>query len=174
MVHYGFSCIKCATFNSQDEVSATWQVALRNASNDDTICSGTAISDQWVLTSARCVCNNDNGIEDLSIRYGKKRTCYYRDRSEKRRSVSEIYCYPNFDPNKVTVDLAIINLKTPLPIRTLENYAIYALTAGGKIESVKKLQQSEYDSPSRSLSTMRLLLSTYYHVHTAVHWKCHS
>ena len=118
----GFSCIKCAAFNSQGEVNATWQVALCNASNDNTICSGTAISDQWVLTSARCVCNNGSGIEDLSIRYGKKMTFYYRDRGEKRRLASEIYCYPSFDPKRVTVDLAIIKLKTPLPVSTLENY----------------------------------------------------
>ena len=35
----GFSCIKCATFISQSEVNTTWQAALCNASNDNTICS---------------------------------------------------------------------------------------------------------------------------------------
>ena len=140
----GFSCIKCATFNSQGEVNATWQVAFCNASNDDTICSGTAISDQWVLTSARCACKNGSGIEGLSIRYGKKRTCYYRDRSERRRTASEIYCYPNFDPKKVTVDLAIVKLRASLPVGTLENYPPLCFSSrrkgkehffsGGKVE----------------------------------------
>ena len=117
----GFSCIKCATFNSQGEVNATWQVAFCNVSNDDTICSGTAISDQWVLTSARCACNNGirSDIEGLSIRYGKKRTCYYRDRGEKRHTASEFFCYQNFEAEKVTADLAIMKLKTPLPLHTL-------------------------------------------------------
>ena len=116
----GFSCIKCATFNSQGEVNATWHVALCNGSNDDTICSGTAINDQWILTSARCACNNGSGIEGLSIRYGKKKTCYYRDTGEKRRLASEIYCNSNFEYDKVIADLAVMKLATPLPLHTLE------------------------------------------------------
>ena len=122
MAANGFSCIKCAAFNTRGEVNATWQVALCNASNDDTICSGTAISDQWVMTSARCACINGSNIEGLSIRYGKTRTCFYRDTNEVRLSASETYCFPNFTSDKVSIDVAVIKLATPLSLNTLNTF----------------------------------------------------
>ena len=39
-----------------------------------------------------------------------------------RLSVSETHCYPNFKPDRVTIDLAAIKLKTPLPISKLDSY----------------------------------------------------
>ena len=113
----GITCIKCARSSNP-----TWHVALCNASNDDTICSGTAISDQWVLTSARCVCNNDTGIDkqSLSIRFGKTRTCFYTDNNETQHTVSEIYCNPNYAANALTVDIAAIKLQSPIPISVMK------------------------------------------------------
>lgn len=108
----GITCIKCASSNNP-----TWHVALCNASNDDTICSGTAINDQWVLTSARCACNKDK--QSLSIRFRKNRTCSYRDPNELQLSASEIYCYSNFT-NTLTTDIAAIKLQTPIPTRAMK------------------------------------------------------
>ena len=113
----GITCIKCARFNNP-----TWHVALCNARNDDTICSGTAISDQWVLTSARCACNNGSDInkQSLSIRFGKNRTCSYRDTNELQLTASEIYCYPNYTSDALTVDIAAIKLESPIPVTVMK------------------------------------------------------
>jgi len=115
----GITCIECAHSRNP-----TWHVAICNASNDDTICSGTAISDQWVLTSARCVCNNNDGIDrqSLSIRFGKTRTCFYTDTNETQHTVSEIYCYPNHKTDALTVDIAAIKLQSPFPINVMKQF----------------------------------------------------
>ena len=87
-----------------------------HASNNDKICSGTAINDQWVLTSAGCACKNGTAIEALSIRFGKNRTCSYRDNDELQFSVLEIYCYLTYDPDVLTVDIAAVKLHSPIPV----------------------------------------------------------
>ena len=114
----GISCIECAHSNNP-----TWHVAICNATNDETICSGTAISDQWIMTSADCVCNNNRsrGIDtqSLSIRFGKTRTCSYSDPNELSLSVSEIHCYPKHVDGALVTDIAAIKLQTPIPVATM-------------------------------------------------------
>ena len=113
----GITCIKCARSNNP-----TWHVALCNATNDETICSGTAISDQWIMTSAECACNNNSGIDkqSLSIRFGKTRTCSYSDPNELLLSVSEIHCYPKHVDDALITDIAAIKLQTPIPVTTMK------------------------------------------------------
>ena len=113
----GFSCIECSTSNNP-----TWHIALCNASNNDTICSGTVINDQWILTSARCACKNDVGVDkqSLSIRFGKIKTCYYREANEIQLSASEIYCFPGHSAKALTVDIAVIKLQSPIPVNTMK------------------------------------------------------
>ena len=115
------SCIKCAQPQSRriNRIKPTWHVAICNASNEDTICSGTAINDLWVLTSAGCVCNDNVDKQSLSIRFAKRRVCFYKDTNELQLSVSNIYCFPGYDPNKTTIDLALIKLQSPIPLRTM-------------------------------------------------------
>ena len=112
----GISCIKCAKTEQSFIVRPTWHVAICNASNNDTVCSGTAINDQWVLTSAGCACRNGTAIKPLSVRFGKNRTCSYRDSDDLQFSVSEIYCYPTYDPDVLTADIAVVKLHSPIPV----------------------------------------------------------
>lgn len=116
----GISCIQCAKPTESDTIKPTWQVAICNASNNDTICSGTTISDQWVLTSARCACRNGVGIEGLSYRFGKEKTCSYEDTGEVQRLASKIYCYSTYDPDILTVDIAAVKLESPIPIDVIQ------------------------------------------------------
>ena len=113
----GISCIKCARSNNP-----TWHVALCNANNNETICSGTAISDQWVLTSAGCACNNNSGIDKqgLSIRFGKTSTCSYSDANELSLSASEIFCYPKYSTDALITDIAAIKLQAPIPVNIMK------------------------------------------------------
>ena len=94
------SCIRCAQRQSQ-KIEPTWHVAICNTSDNNTVCSGTAINDLWVLTSAGCVCNDNVDKQFLSIKFGKRRTCFYKQPNEVQLSVSHknmsmIYLYKIF------------------------------------------------------------------------------
>ena len=68
------------------------------------------------MTSAGCVCNTTDK-ESLSIRFDKRKTCFRNERTEIKRSASEIHCYPIYDPDKLTLDFALIKLQSPIPLR---------------------------------------------------------
>jgi len=107
-----FSCIKCA----ESQSDRTWHVALCNATTKETICSGTAINDQWILTSAGCVCNGTDK-QSLSIGFGKRKTCARSESKQTLASASEIYCYPNYDRGELSIDFALIKLQSPISLR---------------------------------------------------------
>ena len=112
------SCVKCAELY-KGEMNSTWQVAFCNVNTKELLCAGTAISDQWILTSAACVCN---GVDraSLSIRYGKQKTCFYDEQQEVKLTASEVFCYPNFQPKKLSADFALVKLQSPIPLETVK------------------------------------------------------
>ena len=113
------SCVKCAEAKTRGGVDPTWHVALCDANTNEMMCSGTAINDQWILTSAGCVCNGLDR-QSLSIRFGKNRTCFHRERREVRLSASEIYCYSNYKAAKLSLDFALIKLQSAIPVRNVK------------------------------------------------------
>ena len=114
------SCIKCAHAQSQSgEINPARHVAICNATNEKIICSGTAISDQWILTSAQCVCDSNIDKQNISIRFAKNRTSFYEDPTDLQLLVSDIYCYPGYKPNKVIVDIALIKLQLSIPLHVM-------------------------------------------------------
>ena len=97
----GYSCIKCAKVSINHNgvqgftfIRSSWHVALCNATDPSNplVCSGSLINDQWVITSARCVCRNNININSLSLSINKLRTCVVKD-DKMHMSVSEIHCY---------------------------------------------------------------------------------
>ena len=109
----GFSCLKCATANltnnSKDPLLLTWNVAICN--NDNTsqsvVCSGTLISDQWVLTSADRVCNVDN-TNNLVVSNGACSTT----EKEAGHSVIDIKCLAKYSSTILNSNLALIKINT--------------------------------------------------------------
>jgi len=95
------------------------------------LCSGTAINDRWILTSAGCACN---GIDkqSLSIRLGKTSTCFHSDRREIQLSASEIYCYPNYNPSRLSQDFALIKLQSVIPVNDIKRSPPLCLERQGK------------------------------------------
>ena len=73
-----------------------------------------------MLTSAGCACSNGTGIKGLSVRFGKNRTCSYRDTNEVQFSVLEIHCYPAYDPSILTVDTAAVKLHSPISVDVIK------------------------------------------------------
>ena len=123
----GYSCIECAkVFNDEGRVfiKTTWHVALCNTSDpsDPLVCSGSLINDQWVITSARCVCGHNININSLSLRINKLRTCVVEEDNEIDIFASEIYCHPGYNnsDDKLT-DLALIRMSSPIQKNELNN-----------------------------------------------------
>ena len=65
------SCIKCADLSTTylyDSARATWHVTICNKNDQSLVCNGNLINDQWIVTSAKCVCNvNVSSLSLLSL-----------------------------------------------------------------------------------------------------------
>ena len=116
----GYSCIRCAkAFIDSNRliIKPTWHVALCNASepSDPLVCSGSLINDQWVITSARCVCGHDIDMDSLSLRINKQRTCVVEEDNEIDIMASEIHCHPSYNSSEDTlINLALIKLSSSI------------------------------------------------------------
>ena len=144
----GYSCIRCAkasVVSSRLTVTKpTWLVALCNASepSDPLVCSGSLINDQWVITSAECVCGHDTDIESLSLRINKQRTCVVEEDDEINISASEIHCHPSYNnsDDKLT-DLALIKLSSPIEKKEL-NITLPLCTEADDTSEIYDIDQS--------------------------------
>ena len=123
----GYSCIKCAKVFIDERrvfIEPTWHVALCNTSDpsDPLVCSGSLINDQWVITSARCVCGHNIDINSLSLRINKLRTCVVEEDNETDIFASEIYCHPGYNnSDDELTDLALIRMSSPIQKDELNN-----------------------------------------------------
>ena len=122
----GFSCLKCATANfnseSKEPTSPSWNVAICDNSNTSqpNHCSGTMISDQWVLTSADCVCKTDNTI-NVVVTNGACGT------TEKKagHSVVNIKCFSKYSSTVLNTNLALIKINTSTMLK--EQHTIHPI-----------------------------------------------
>jgi len=127
------SCIKCAdvsaTYLHEGRLAAraTWHVTI--CINDKAIspvCSGNLINDQWVITSAKCVCSVNTTKDSLSLRLWKSHTCAVDHKLN--LPVSDIYCHPDHKSFSAKfVDLALIKAESRIPVNDtfplcLDNY----------------------------------------------------
>ena len=126
----GYSCIQCARVitNSTNNqrltiLNPTWHVTLCDK-NDETnvlLCNGNLLNDQWIITSAGCVCGKDKK-SSLSLKLKKSRTCVFEEDDELELSVAEIHCHPNHnDSYDKLVDLALIKAQSRIPMEEIND-----------------------------------------------------
>jgi secreted trypsin-like serine protease len=104
--------------NGEDVVEASWSmfVSLRILNSSKHICSGTLLSDLYVLTAAHCI-KSFSLLEplDLTIVAGITK---HSDPDRYIRNIRQIYTHPNFtdQANRFVNDIAILELDSRLLI----------------------------------------------------------
>jgi len=124
----GYSCIQCAKVTNNIQgvtiLKPTWHVTICDKSDRSNVllCNGNLLNDQWIITSAECVCGKDTDKSTLSLRLKKSRTCVVEEDGELDLSVAEIHCHPDHNSSYVKkVDLALIKAQSRIPIDELSN-----------------------------------------------------
>ena len=161
----GYNCIECAdsspTANFSQMVpimpknikESLWHVAICTDSNS-TVCSGSLINDNLVITTANCVCNNNNiSAEMISVKVNKNYGCPTEEINAIEYDVSQIICHPLYNNSTLKYNIALLRLAVivntsafapvclPLPdsdlnILTVNNIVgIYGYREFGKLSS---------------------------------------
>ena len=117
-----YSCIKCADNRASSNFSQTtptipknikesvWHVAICGK-NNSTICSGSLINDNLIVTTANCVCNdNTNSTELISVKVNKNYGCPTEEANALEYDVSQIICHTLYDNSKLQYNISLLRL----------------------------------------------------------------
>lgn len=117
----GHSCIKCAEHKSEIDFSqistimptnitnSLWHVAI--CKDNSTICSGSLINDNFIITTANCICkDNSTTPEMVSVMMNKNYGCSFKESDAVEHSVSKIICHPFFKPATSENNIALLKL----------------------------------------------------------------
>ncbi len=88
-----------------------WQVYLGRGNGGRQICSGTLISAEHVLTSAKCA--KSVPASKMRVTFG---TISYTRSAQKKRSVADIMVHPDYNSGTKDYDFAIVKLASPVPL----------------------------------------------------------
>ena len=117
----GYSCITCAdnkaSANFLQETAAIpknireslWHVAIC-MDNNSTICSGSLINDNLIVTTANCVCNNKTSTESISVKINKNYGCPTDEAGALQYDISQIICHPLYDDSTLQYNIALLRL----------------------------------------------------------------
>ena len=133
-------------------------------------CNGNLINDQWIVTSAKCVCGESLNQNTLSFRLKKTRPCSVMEDGELEIFVSEIHCHPNYNSSsEKVVDLALIKAKFRIPVHESNNTLPLCLETSGDKDLYNYarpstfitigLENSENDQQNARLVLARMFLA---------------
>ena len=117
----GYSCIECAANKGSTNFSqvlpimprnineSSWHVAI--CTDNSTVCSGSLINDNLILTTASCVCNDEAiSTESISVKLNKNYGCSTDETNEIEYGVSQIMCHPLYKKSKPEHNIALSRL----------------------------------------------------------------
>ena len=121
----GYSCIKCADNGATANFTqispimpanikeSLWHVAIcvHNSHNNSTLCSGSLINDNLIVTTANCVCNNNTIFtESVTVKVNKNYGCPTEETDAVEFDVSQIICHPMYDNSTLEYNIALLRL----------------------------------------------------------------
>ena len=118
----GYNCIRCAdsgptaNFTQMFRVmpknikESLWHVGICTDSNS-TVCSGSLINDNLIITTANCVCNDNTlSAETVSVKVHKNYGCPTEEINAIEYDVSQIICHPLYDNSTLKYNIALLRL----------------------------------------------------------------
>lgn len=121
----GYSCINCAVDKSMSNFShisaaipvriseSLWHAAI--CKEGDTICSGSLINDNSIITTANCICNdNSTTPEMVSVKMNKNYGCPSEENDAIEYNVTQIVCHPSFTSASSRYNIAILKLASTI------------------------------------------------------------
>ena len=91
-----------------------WHAAI--CTENTTICSGSLINDNSIITTANCICK-DNYIaapEMVSVKMNKNYGCPSDENAAVEFNVTKITCHPSFSSASLENNIAILTLASPV------------------------------------------------------------
>ena len=117
----GYSCIECAVDKLMANFShisaivpvriseSLWHAAI--CKENSTICSGSLINDNSIITTANCICNdNSTTPEMVSVKMNKSYGCPSEESDAVEYNVTKIICHPSFTSASSQYNIAILKL----------------------------------------------------------------
>ena len=117
----GYGCIECAidtsginhtAIQSPQFISAdksVWHVAI--CGTNSTTCSGSLINNNFVITSASCVCDDELVfLQSVMVTFNKERGCDTQEIGSTDYSVTQIICHPMYNVTTLAYNVALLKL----------------------------------------------------------------
>ena len=121
----GTGCIECGTSRSTNDRADgyvtrkrfNWHVQLCNSTaasdNKNVLCSGSLINDQWVVTSAECVCEGQDN-SGLTVNVHKTTNCSKPLNNAASHTVALVKCHEGYKSKVVGYNIALLKLSSPV------------------------------------------------------------
>jgi len=120
----GKTCIECGINNiavnggnsgNVHRRKFSWhaQLCINTTNNNSSfLCSGSLINDQWVLTSAECICGLD--YSNILVYFHKLAKCPTTQTNEIVRTISAVYCHKGYQNKVIDYNIALLKLSMPV------------------------------------------------------------